>query len=136
MNFASFADSTRYLQRRIKTSGLKMLARATVDLANDIKARHGRYPSDLKWARLQPATIAQKGRDTPLHQTGSMQQAVQWQVAGISGTVFTDHPIAPIQEYGAILKHGVIPPRPIWRPAVTKLDVRFEPEYTPLVTLD
>lgn len=136
MNFTSFSASAQHLRKQLKTSGLKLLARATIDLANDIKSRHGRYPSDLKWARLKPATIAQKGRDTPLHQTGSMQQAVQWNLRGTVAEVFTDHPIAPIHEYGAILKGGTIPPRPIWRPAVMKIDAKMESEYSPLVTLD
>lgn len=136
MNFPSFTAATQYLKKQLRTSGQRLIAKATIDLANDIKSRHGRYPSDISWARLKPATIARKGRDTPLHQTGSMQQAVQWVIHGTTSEVFTDHPIAPIQEYGAILKGGVIPPRPIWRPAVMKLEMKLESEYTPLVILD
>jgi hypothetical protein len=136
MTFKDFASLTHYLQKKIKTSGLSLVIKATTDLSNDIKSRHGKYPSDIRWAPLKPATIKRKGRDTPLIDTGSMQSAVTWSVNGDKGEVFTDHSIAAIQEYGAILQGGAIPPRPIWRPAVDRLDQNFEEQYAQLVTLD
>lgn len=128
---STFPTITALLQRvRGKTRDFapQVLAIKTAELLTDVRNRHGRYPGDVQWARLKPATVARKGKDTPLLDTASMRNAVQMKIEPERGEVYTDHEIALIHELGAHGKRTKIPARPIWQPAVKKLEQTLEPD--------
>ena len=106
----------------------EFIAIAAADLLADVRNRHGRYPSDVSWAALKPSTVARKGKDTPLLQTASLRNAVQAEFGEKKSTVYTDHSLALIHEFGANGRRTHIPARPIWSPAVRKMESEIDPK--------
>lgn len=117
------------VQQKTRDFGPAILAIKTAELLTDIKHRHGRYPSDVAWPHLKPATIARKGKDTPLEQFLSMRNAVQMgDITPTTGEVFTDAEFALIHEMGANGERTKIPARPIWAPAIKKIEKTLTPD--------
>lgn len=65
------------------------------------------------WPPLEPATVARKGADTPLLETGELRESIHWTVDGHSAFVGTDDPKAPFHEHGT----AHVPPRSFLRGA-------------------
>lgn len=75
-------------------------------LLTTTKARFGqgskRAPDGTPWARNAPVTIARKGRDNPLYQTGMLQNQMRWQLVpgGRAVEVGSNRIYAAVQQFG------------------------------------
>jgi hypothetical protein len=90
--------------REIEESAVTVAAKFLLERA---KAAIGTY--EFGWVPLAPATIAGKGADTPLLETGQMRDSGFYEVHGPNAIIgFTDEKIV-YHEYGT----SRIPPRPV-----------------------
>jgi phage virion morphogenesis protein len=99
-------------------------------LLKTTRARFGqgekRAPDGTPWARNTATTIARKGRDNPLYQSGMLQGQMRWQLAdnGRAVEVGSNRIYAAVQQFGqpkgasgttkrgGPIPWGDIPPRP------------------------
>ena len=91
----------------------RSLERAAILLETSAKEAIGTY--EFGWPALAPATVARKGADTPLLETGRLQGSIEHQVGHHEAWVGTNDPNAAFQEFGT--SRG-IPPRPFMGGAV------------------
>lgn len=82
------------------------LAEIGEHLLTTTKARFGlnvkRAPDGTPWARNTETTIARKGRDNPLYQSGMLQGQMRWQLAdgGRAVEVGSNRIYAAVQQFG------------------------------------
>ena len=128
--FKTITAFTQRVQRVTRDFGPDILAIKTAELLTDIRNRHGRYPTDVTWKHLKKGTIARKKRgDTPLLESTSMRNSVQQApMTDTMGEVYTDAQWATIHEEGYVGKKVKIPARPIWKPAVKKIEKTLKPK--------
>ncbi len=111
MRFPSLASFANYLsgalQFELGAAQRRGLTQACLVIESEAKAAIGTYR--YNWPRLSPATVARKGADTPLLQTGQMRDSITHEVSNDGrAVVYTDDPKAVYHELGT----ARIPPRP------------------------
>jgi len=81
----------------------------------NIKDRYGKYPKDINWQRLKPATIKSKSTgDSPLLETGELRDSNEIKKSKNERFVGSKLNKAQWMEYGVVSKN--IPARPVYRP--------------------
>ena len=87
-----------------------------------VKDRHGKYPNDVDWAKLQPETINnKKSGDTPLLETGELQGSYQKSVQNNAYEVGSNNDKAVWMEFGTV----DIPARPVLQPENNLTEARM-----------
>lgn len=86
------------MQAELKAIEHDCLTQATTLVQEEAKSVIGTYK--YGWARLQAETIARKGADTPLLDTGALQDSIEATVDGSVGRVGTNDPKAGFHEFG------------------------------------
>lgn len=95
---------------------------------DNIRARHGKYPTDYHWEKLKPQTIAQKkSGDTPLLETGELKNSYKIQRKKGERVVYSDIDKAVWMEYGVAMKN--IPARPVVEPEARQAEIYTDQEF-------
>ena len=116
-SFADFANDLSSTDLKI-TESLNEIVDTTLQ---NIKDRHGVYPSDITWEQLKPETIRQKRRgNTPLLETGELRDSYKKRISASEGEVSSDNPKAGWMEFGVVSRKGNIPARPVAEPESIK----------------
>lgn len=103
------------------------LERSGNTLERNIVARYGKYPSDVSWAPLSPSTVAKKGKNTPLVDTGELKNAQrQYKAKGVR-EVGSNLDKDVWMEYGVRGNNGTmrVPARPVKQPEAKKAEEYF-----------
>jgi phage gpG-like protein len=80
------------------------------------EAKHAIGTYEFGWPRLAESTLAKKGADTPLLETGSLRDSYTHEVHGNEARIGSDQEKAVWFEYGT----SKMPPRPVLLPAALK----------------
>ncbi len=89
-----------------------LIAQRSREKIGILQPASGPYPA---WAELAASTVARKGHDAPLYETGGFEETIDFKVNGSkSVTIGTPKEEAVFSELGTIHE----PPRPVLQPAV------------------
>jgi hypothetical protein len=104
-NPAAFASFLVGLAVEVDHEKAKALEKAAVIVEKEAKRVIGTY--EYGWPQLADSTLAKKGANTPLLETGEMRDSIEHKVSHDVASIGSDNDKALWQEYGT----STIPPR-------------------------
>lgn len=124
---------SQYFEHLLKTlpKETDLLGEIGEKALQNIKERHGHYPTDINWKPLKAQTVKYKATgDSPLLETGELKNSYNMKKGRDNVSVGSDQDKAIWMEYGTVTSTGGTPARPVSAPEKTKA----EKEYIPSIT--
>jgi phage gpG-like protein len=114
---------------RNRTPMLHVIGRTGVEWVRENIARRGAWRQAGGWPPLRPNTVAAKGHDNPMVDSGELALSFRYTIFGGTVRIRSDNPVAAFHEFGTrgpypIPKSGQMPPGRYLR-FVTTAGVRF-----------